>query len=228
MNAIMLLLLVVLSPLAKAQDSSACGSLKNPYGPYDYRKDRPKLPIVEGAHFTPEVEMLVRGHTATRPGADIDYTLRASPNHHRALVAMAKLAERSDGLNPRDMRYSADCWFDRAIRFAPDDHLARLIYAQFLGRTKRTADAELQLKAIAQANPSEALTWLNLALVYTDLQRWPAAREAAERARSLGLERNALNERLTLAGFAMRPPEAVEPLAATVAASAPASPGSQP
>ena len=30
-----------------------------------------------GAHFTPEVESLIRGHTTTTPGGDIDYTLRA-------------------------------------------------------------------------------------------------------------------------------------------------------
>ena len=39
-----------------------CGSIANAYGPYDYRTDRDALPIVDGAHFTPIVEALIRGN----------------------------------------------------------------------------------------------------------------------------------------------------------------------
>src|SRR5882672_10328606 len=66
---------------------SGCGALPNAYGPFDYRIEHDKLAIVEAYHFTSQVELLIRGQSGAL-GADLDYTLRAAPNHHRALVAM--------------------------------------------------------------------------------------------------------------------------------------------
>src|SRR5678816_4417104 len=67
---------------------SACGPLANAYGPFDYRTDRTgtTLSIVEDNHFTPAVEQLISGITSS-VGGEIDYTLRAFPNHHRALLS---------------------------------------------------------------------------------------------------------------------------------------------
>ena len=50
--------------------------------------------LVEGAHFSRENELLIRGTSQDRPGPDIDYTLRAFPNHPRALKSMMDLALR--------------------------------------------------------------------------------------------------------------------------------------
>lgn len=215
---------MLLMPMATLAQSSACGTLANAYGPFDYRKERNgMLRIVEGAHFTPEVEMLVRGRSGYL-GGDLDYTLRAAPNHHRALSSMARLAEREKSSQPSNMRYSVDCWFDRGIRFAPDDYVVRFLYAQYLRRNNRTAEAEAQLSAVQAANPREGLTWLNLALMLTDLARWPAARDAAERARSLGIERDPLTQRLAAAGHPMRDPENLAAAAAAASASAASAP----
>ena len=75
---------------ASAVGEAACGPLETGgYGPYDYTNPihfREKLPIVEGAHFDAGVESL-RGHLKKNAGTldgDLDYTLRAFPNHHRA------------------------------------------------------------------------------------------------------------------------------------------------
>jgi hypothetical protein len=99
-------LLLTSTSLAQTQ-SSACGPLENAYGPYDYRTDKAKLPIVLGAHFTPEVEALIRGATSTRPGHDIDYTLRAIPNNPRALYSMMQL----------DAGLTGPFGFDQTIRW---------------------------------------------------------------------------------------------------------------
>lgn len=79
---------LVMSPVPSfAQDLGICGSLNNSFGPFDYRyKTSVKTELgdahsmVEGAHFTPQIEQLIRGKTAVEPGPDIDYTLRAFPN----------------------------------------------------------------------------------------------------------------------------------------------------
>ena len=79
---------------AASAQTNPCGELGNSFGPFDYRTvpEQPKR-LVEGAHFTPVVESLIRGNTASGPGGDIDYTLRAMPNHHRALLATVRLGE---------------------------------------------------------------------------------------------------------------------------------------
>ena len=75
-----------------AQEVPGCGVLQNAYGPFDYRdpvSKRDNLPIVESFHFTPDVESLRHGRSGSVLG-DLRYTLRAFPNHHRALKSMAR------------------------------------------------------------------------------------------------------------------------------------------
>lgn len=220
MKNLLIALLLTSAGVASAQQVSACGSLQNAYGPFDYRKERTgMLQIVERAHFTTEVEMLIRGKSGYL-GSDLDYTLRAAPNHHRALAATARLAEREGNPQPGKMRYTVDCWFDRAMRFAPDDHVVRFLYVQYLVKTKRAKEATQHLDHVANQRPPEALTWLNLALLNADLGRWEIGRSQAEQARSLGLERAQVSERFAAAGYALR---SAEELASAIAASAPAS-----
>ena len=91
------LALCAVYPLGASAESlpPGCGQLGNAYGPFDYRTHKKELEIVEGEHFTPEVERLERGNrSGVNPGGDIDYTLRASPNHHRALKAMMDLSRK--------------------------------------------------------------------------------------------------------------------------------------
>jgi hypothetical protein len=77
--------------------------------------------LVEGAHFTPNVERLIRGKTATVPGPDIAYTLRVYPNHPRALHSMMNLSLNNRTDKPEGSTYTMECWFERAERFVPDD-----------------------------------------------------------------------------------------------------------
>ena len=106
----------------------ACGELKNPFGPFDYRIATPEdKDVVERRHFTSRVEHLVQGQTVTHPGGDIEYTLRAFPNHPRALFAMVRLGEKENRDKPIGSPYTISCWFDRAIRFTPNDGAVRLV-----------------------------------------------------------------------------------------------------
>lgn len=220
MKNLLIALLLTSAGVASAQQVSACGSLQNAYGPFDYRKERGRmLQIVDSAHFTTDVEMLIRGKSSSI-GGDLDYTLRAAPNHHRALDATMRLALRDNTHQPKGMRYSVDCWFDRGMRFVPDDYVVRFLFVQYLIRTNRAKEAPQHLDFVAAKSPPEALTWLNLALLNADLGRWEIGRSQAEQARALGLERARVNERFAAAGFALR---SIEELASMAPASAPAS-----
>ena len=138
--------LLICGPNAMAQAvASPCGPIENAYGPFDYRTDRDKLAIVERFHFTPEVEAGLRGKSG-RVGDDLDYTLRAFPNHHRALIAVMRYGEKLKSPQPSDLPRSVECYFDRALQFRSDDVVARMIYAKFLTDHRRAPDAVSQLQ----------------------------------------------------------------------------------
>lgn len=205
---------------ALAQDG-ACGPLANHYGPYDYRKDRgPTLDVVERRHFPLEVEML-RPYRTESPGTNIAYTLHTFPNHHRALVAMAKLAEKEKRDPPRDARYTVDCYFERALRFRPDDTVARLLYTQHLVAKAKLDEARVQLEETTRLAGENPFTHYNIGLVYLDMKDYDKALQQAQRAMALGFPRTDLKDALSSAGKWREP-------AAAASASAPASAASAP
>lgn len=120
-----------------AQDVPGCGVLQNAYGPFDYRdpiNKRDNLPIVETFHFTPDVEALRHGTSGSVIG-DLKYTLRAFPNHHRALSAIARFVIGGGQIPIDDSIPSADCYFARAIAFRPDDEAVHVLYANYLTKS---------------------------------------------------------------------------------------------
>jgi tetratricopeptide (TPR) repeat protein len=191
------------SPLTRADDS--CGSLENGYGPFDYYTHRDKLPIVERHHFTADVEFL-RKHLTGPFGADIDYTLRAFPNHPRALGAMIRLGELEQRELPAGARYSIYCYIERAIRFRPNDGNAQLMMATFLLKKGRGDEAAVHLeRAVALAGDDGNLHY-NLGLAFYRLQRWDEALIHAHTAYRLGFDLPGLRKLLTAAGKWQEPP----------------------
>jgi len=172
-----------------------CGSLENAYGPFDYRTAKHQLRIVEKFHFTQDVEALRQGSTGP-VGGDLDYTLRASPNHHRALNAMMNLAFKVRNDKPRGAQYTIECYFDRAMRFAPDDGEVLVLYGVYLARANHKQDAvqafERALK-FEQQNPN---VHYNLGLVYFDLKDYDNARKQAHLAYKLGSQLPGLRDKL--------------------------------
>lgn len=186
---------------AHAQDMHACGSLDNGYGPYDYRRTTPEQrAIVERYHFTRDVETLRRGESTTRIGGDLSYTLRAFPNHSRALLAMMRLGERERKPQPSGAKYTVECWFDRAIRFAPDDPSVRLLYGTFLLRNDKQQAAIEQLKLAENYAGANGNVYYNLGLAYFDLKDYGRARDYAKRAHELGFTLPGLKNKLQSVG----------------------------
>ena len=52
--------------------------------------------------------------------------------NHRALMSMMRLGEKEKTLQPSGSRFTVSCWFERAILFAPDDAIVRMIYSSYL------------------------------------------------------------------------------------------------
>jgi tetratricopeptide (TPR) repeat protein len=186
---------------AQAASSPAlCGELANGYGPFDYRKYQGAGDIVTGAHFTPIVKSLRSGKTAATAGPDIAYTLRAIPNYPEALVAVIRLGEKEKTEQPIGMPHTVECWLERAVRFQPDDVVARMIFATYLNNKQRKAEARAQLNIVKEMAEDNPFTHFNLGMIYADLGDYDDALEQAHLALELGHPSVGLRERLTAVG----------------------------
>ena len=183
--------------LRAAHGQDQCGALTNAFGPFDYSDPLThtpaKLGIVEGAHFTPEVEQLVRGASSVNPLDDLDYTLRAFPNHHRALYSLAKYYLKFPNVRGR---YSLDCWFERAARFNSSDGVVPAIYGVYLAKKGERNQALEQYQKAIELLPDFAEAHYNLGLLYIDLKKYDLANQQAGIAYKLGFPLPGLRKRL--------------------------------
>jgi len=201
-----------------------CGAIyeRGAFGPYDYRTDKFFLPVVENAHFTPEVEALIRGKTGARVEPDLDYTLRKFPNHHRALAAVLRRSITLGMIHIPFLPLPVECYFERALRFKPDDAVARMIYVRFLIVQKRLDDARLQLQDVESRAADSPLTLQNAGLLYLAMQDHEKALELAHRLIAKGGAGEPLKGQLQAAGRWRDPVvgAATEPAASAPAAAA--------
>ena len=211
-----------------AAQPNPCGAsleTNDGFGPYDYRVNKNKLPIVENAHFTPGVEQFFERKTSYF-GADIGYTLFRFPNHHRALEAMMRLSKREQTDKPRGATYTLECYFERALRFQGDDVIARMLYAEFLVQRARSDDALKQLQFIRDVAGENAMTHYNLGMIYVDAKRNDIALAEAHKAMALGLQWPGLKERLLKVGAWVEPATDKPPAAPVVVPAGNPLPGS--
>ena len=198
---LLILALSEFSGTARAQITDEdCGPLSNAFGPFDYRKaDAGLRRTVEDYHFTPKVERLLGGQSGTVDG-DLSYTLRVFPNHSRALVAMVNLSLREKKRKLNNSPYSIDCWFDRAMRFQPDDGQVRAVYAYYLSRlSKFRQAADFYLEAIRLGSDTANVHY-NLGLALFELKDYEGSLIHAKQAYELGFTLPGLRRKLEDAG----------------------------
>lgn len=183
-----------------AQPVTGCGSLSNAYGPFDYRdpeaRGRP-LYLVESTHFTTDVETLRRGASGPIAG-DIDYTLRAFPNHHRALNSVARYALQG-GRFLNEQIPSADCYFKRAVAFRPDDEVVRMLYGNYLVKRGDRAEAERQYEEALRLAPTSPEINYNAGLFYVSKGNLARAKELAKVAYDSGYPLPGLKNKIAAA-----------------------------
>ena len=168
-------------------------------GDYTSATDRERLGVVEQFHFTPPVERLEKGASG-HLGADIGYVLDHFANHHRALAALARLSLRDKTSRPHGAKYSTICYFDRAIRYRPDDARVRAIFGGYLLALGQDAAALAQLEDAARLEPRNATNQYNLGLLYLRQKDFAKARTAAQQAYQLGFPLPGLKNKLAAAG----------------------------
>ena len=158
-----------------------------------------EIEFIEVRHFPSHVERLIRGEKGTIAG-DIAYTLRAFPNHPRALRSAAELTRRNGGVMPKDLQYSIACWFDRAVAYRPDDTSVRIVWGFELLKSKQNAAALEQAgiaEKLAKGNPQ---FHYNVGLLYFELKEYEKSMANAKIAYEQGFNLPGLKDKLTKAG----------------------------
>ncbi|MCP5294304.1 MAG: hypothetical protein H6950_06290 [Zoogloeaceae bacterium] len=177
-----------------------CGDLENPVGPYDYRKDKSLLSNVEQNHFNDNVRLLRKGQSASIAG-DLDYLLRAYPNHPGGLDAIGRLGRRAKSEKLYGANYKVTCYFDRAVRLAPDDPTVRVLFAQHLWMTGNRVLAVEQIEAAETLGADDANTLYNIGIMKFEIGDKKAAKKYAIRAYDLGFPLPGLKNKLRRAGL---------------------------
>ena len=182
--------------------ANVCGELyqAGKHGPFDYRTAGPEArDLVERAHFTRDVAEL-RKPMFQYFGPDLHYTLWAFPNHHRALVTLINLTLKEKTQQPSEMPFTAECYFERALRYRSDDLLARMIYVLYLKSVNRKPDAVQQLDFVIDRSDDVPMTVYNAAKLYFDLGEYEKSKVAMKKAAELGVPFLDLIDKLRTAG----------------------------
>lgn len=184
----------------------SCDGGHQAYGPYDYTNAKHRalnLPIVEEYHFTKDVQMLVKGNTGYLRD-DLDYTLKAFPNHHKALNSIINYQliykydiekKRKDALNS-----PVECYLQRALRFSPNDIVSYMLYASYLKKTRHIPEAEAAYKKALGIAPDELAVKHSYGLFLFELKKYPEALEMAKAIYAKKYPKQKLKELLVKSG----------------------------
>jgi tetratricopeptide (TPR) repeat protein len=88
------------------------------------------------------------------------------------------------------------CYFDRAIRFAPDDGMVRMILGMYLFKSGNKDEALKQLKQAEKLEANNANLHYNLGLLYFDLKDYDESLAHAKKAYALGFNLPGLRSKL--------------------------------
>jgi tetratricopeptide (TPR) repeat protein len=161
--------------------------------------DQLRISQVEFNHLNANVENLVSGMTGS-VGGDLDFVVRYSPNHHRALAALVRLALRDKSPQPYGVRLPVECYLLRALEFTPSDPEVLKIYGTYLSRLGRNAEALARFEQAEKHAPDDPLIAYNIGLVLVETRDFERARTYAKKAYAAGVEFPGLRDKLTRQG----------------------------
>jgi tetratricopeptide (TPR) repeat protein len=171
-------------------------------GPFDYINpaNSKRAAHVNHNHFNQNVRTLRKGQTAAHVGEDLDFILRAFPNHHPALDAMMRLAVKEGKAQPVGTPVSVECYLFRATAFAPQDAIAKGLYGVYLLKIGKRKQALEELTTANELRPDDRNIHYNLGLLYFDEKDYDKAKQHAKRAYELGFPLEGLKKKLKTAG----------------------------
>jgi len=166
---------------------------------YTAAKDQLRISQVEGHHFDADTESLIRGISGGI-GADIDFLVRYSPNHHRGLAALVRLAIKDKTPQPAGVKIPVECYLLRGLEFAQSDPEVMKIYATYLSRLGRNAEAMAMFEQAEKLVPDDPVIAYNMGLLLTEKRDFERARIYAKKAYEGGLQLPGLRDKLAKQG----------------------------
>ncbi len=217
--AIISLLLVHEASFAKSApwvgmdfNNHPCQGSGQGFGPYDYTNSSHKsekigggndtaLTIVDRNHFSPETEAFFKPMTGSF-SHDIDYTLRAWPNHHRALLTITRyqIMINKGALHGEALKSPVECYFQRAINFSPNDSGAHSLYANYLSKMGKTEKAKEWYEKALEISPNSSKIAYAYSLFLIDQKQYDTALEYAHKAYQNGKPPAGLKNKLKQLG----------------------------
>jgi hypothetical protein len=177
-------------------------------GPFDFREPRwaGKLNLVEVAHFSEDVENLRRGKTGSLM-ADLDFVLRAFPNHHRALTSVVNYHLKVRRWNNSMDGQPAECYLQRAMAFRPDDPVLYRMYGYYMHESNRP-NLALNANLVALKYwPDDVMLHYNTGLLLFKAKRYEDAEALARPLYNSGLDLPGLKNKLRAKGYLRTPEE---------------------
>ena len=166
---------------------------------YTAAKDQRRISEVEYNHLDADTENLVRGMSGS-VGGDLNFVVSHSPNHHRALVALVRLSLKDKTPRPYGVSIPVECYLLRAHEFAPSDAEVLKIYATYLSRLGRDAEALSRFEQAEKLAPDDPVIAYNIGLLLADKRDFERARAYAKKAYTGGIQFPGLRDKLTRMG----------------------------
>lgn len=179
------------------------------HGPFDYNKaSGAERHLVESAHFNEHYQKYRLGsakfrksdHIIETPAAGFSYTLWAFPNHPQALAAMEDIAFKSKTDTPAGSQLRIHCYFQRAVKFTPEDPIVRAMYGYYYARRGQKNAAMQQLDRAESLNDGISSVAVYAAFAYFELKEFEKSLNAAKQAYQMGYQLPGLRNKLERAG----------------------------
>lgn len=180
------------------------------HGPFDYRSaNQADRKLVEKPHFDEHYQAYKLGKRMVRkkhdsiietPAAGFSYTLWAFPNHHKALAAIEDLGAKEKSERLKGLELRVHCYFQRAVRFVPNDGLVRALYGYYYARRNELEKADTQIVEAISLRPDDVNVRVYAATAYLELGQLEKAVDHAKAAYGLGYPFPGLRQRLERAG----------------------------
>jgi len=149
------------------------------------------LDMVTGAHVD-KMEQRYKKGQFDWVWSDLEYTLKRVPNHPRALLKLVTFSREYKKITPA----VADDYFQKAIKFNPDEPNTRVIYGFHLQKYPQLDKAIEQYEIALKLKPNHAQGHYNLALALIDKGELEKAKKHAKEAYNLGYPLEGAKERL--------------------------------